>query len=87
MPRLGLTENTEKLREKVMPYFTTNELTYQKMAEILVKLDGSRVNEKKAYEQAFKKGYFSGLVSETIASDNVITNEVAWKIICDYLKK
>ena len=40
----------------------------------------------KAHEQAFKSGLYSGLKGEKIAADNVITNDVAWQLIYDYLK-
>ena len=86
MPRMGKTENLDKLRKKVDDYFIGEPLTYQKVAEIFFTLEGKKVKGEKAYEQAFRKGYFSGLVGEQISKEKVITNEVAWQLLCDYLK-
>ncbi|MBE5812155.1 MAG: FAD-dependent oxidoreductase [Clostridiales bacterium] len=86
MPRMGIDKDVDKLREKVQDYFTSDELTYQKAAEILLKLDGKKVKGEKAHEQAFKAGLYSGLKGERIIADNTITNEVAWQLIYDFLK-
>jgi len=86
MPRMSADKEINKLREKVQDYFTTDELTYQKVAEILLKLDGKKVKPEYAHEQAFRMGLYSGLRGERIIADNVVTNEVAWQLIYDFLK-
>lgn len=86
IPRMEIDKDLDKLRTKLEDYFTSEELTYQTAAEILLKLDGKKVKGEKAYEQAFKSGLYSGLKGERIVADNVITNEVAWQLIYDFLK-
>jgi len=85
MPRVGINENLDKLKEDLSDYYTSDVLTCQKVSEILLKLDGKKVNEKKAYEQAFRSGMFGGVVEE-ITENNKITNEVAWQLIYNFLK-
>ena len=85
MPRMGQNQNTEKIREKLNDKFTSKTLTYQDVAEILLKIQGKNVKAEKAYEQAFRSGMFAGLVEE-ISKDKVVTNEVAWQIIYNFLR-
>lgn len=85
MPRVGVNQDLDELRQKVNDNYSLEPLTYQKASEILLKLKGKKVKEEKAYEQAFKSGLFSGLYEE-ISAEKIITNEVAWQLIYEFLK-